>query len=83
MAADRNLARWVEDALKESGGSAAIVQVCKHIWLHHREDLEAAGDLFYTWQYDVRWAAHTLRREGKLLPVDTSPKGVWQLAHHP
>ncbi|SDW39046.1 hypothetical protein SAMN05444006_10397 [Allgaiera indica] len=26
-----------------------------------------SGDLFYTWQYDMRWAAQNLRGAGKLV----------------
>jgi len=37
------------------------------------------GDLFYTWQYDMRWAATKLRRDGKLKAATRSPKGTWEL----
>ena len=36
------------------------------IWKHHENDLQTAGSLFYTWQYDMRWAAQKLQKEGKL-----------------
>lgn len=75
-----NLKEWVLDALKASGGHAHHVDVAKHIWANHREALEAAGDLFFTWQYDVRWAADTLRREGKLRPKPKGDTGPWRLA---
>lgn len=35
--------------------------------------------MFYTWQYDVRWAATTLRRTGKLRAAEVLPSGVWEL----
>jgi hypothetical protein len=71
---------WVLEALESAGGSAPLVAVCKHIWTSHEMDLRSSGDLFYTWQYDVRWAAYQLRRRGVLRPVSQSPKGVWELA---
>jgi len=33
--------------------------------------------IFYSWQYDLRWAAHKLR--GVMLAADASPSGVWEL----
>ena len=39
-----------------------------------------SGDLFYTWRYDIRWAAQTLRDSGVLKPDHEVPRGVWQLA---
>ena len=40
--------------LKELGGEATIVQVCKRFWLHYEDELKHSGDLLYTWQYDIR-----------------------------
>jgi hypothetical protein len=57
---------WVLDGVKANGGSANIVQVARHIWENHRDDLEHAGDFFFTWQYEMRWAAQRLRDQGKL-----------------
>ena len=73
------LVNYVRDALTELGGRATLVQIAKHIWQHHRGDLERMGDLFYTWQYDMRWAATKLRRDGKLKAATRSPKGTWEL----
>jgi hypothetical protein len=80
LASKYDLQDWVLDALRSAGGSAPLVDVCKRIWNAHEEELRRSGDLFYTWQYDVRWAAHRLRRSGQLRPVDASPAGVWELA---
>lgn len=60
------LKRWVLEAVDAHGGKASVVEVAKHIWSHHKSELEAAGDFFYTWQYEMRWAAQRLRDEGKL-----------------
>ena len=65
--------------LKELEGEATIVQVCKRFWLHYEDELKHSGDLLYTWQYDIRWAATELRKAGKMIDADISPKGLWQL----
>src|SRR5437870_8827553 len=61
-----DLIEWLADALRAHGGSASIVDVCKHVWKEHEDDLRRSGDLFFTWQYDIRWAAYRLRREGRM-----------------
>ena len=35
--------------------------------------------MLYTWQYDVRWAAQSLRDEGKLKPVNNRRDLPWEL----
>ena len=75
MVSRDDLMPWVLEALRENGGSASVVEVCRHIWNHHESELRAAGDLFYTWQYDVRWAATKLRHRGKLL--ETARGAPW------
>ena len=79
MATREDLRLWLIECLKAHGGKATIVEVCKCLWENHREDFVAAGDLFYTWQYDVRWAATQLRQAGKIRDAASSPKGVWEL----
>ena len=68
---------WIIDALNAEGGSARVVDVCKQIWKRHEDDLRAAGDLFYTWQYEVRWAAQMLRDEGRLEGTPSKRRGWW------
>lgn len=80
MASKNDLPAWVHDALKTHRGSAHLVEVAKHIWIHHEPELKASGNLLFTWQYDMRWAANKLRRDGRMKPVSDSPKGVWELA---
>ena len=70
---------WIIEALRALNGSAPIPRICEWIWANHESDLRNAGDLFYTWQYDVRWAATRLRGARKLKPAGSSPKGVWEL----
>jgi hypothetical protein len=75
-----DLPAWLEDVLRAKGGSAAIVTICREIWQRYEPELRFSGDLFYTWQYDVRWAAHKLREAGIMKPDEESPTGVWELA---
>ncbi|MFM5906585.1 MAG: hypothetical protein ACKOPO_03200 [Novosphingobium sp.] len=67
---------WVLQALDELR-SAHVPQVAKHIWDHHEAELRASGDLFYTWQYAMRWEAQKLQQEGKLRKVGKS--GLWEI----
>ena len=70
----------VIEALKALGGKARIVPICKYIWENHQEALSNSGDLFYTWQYDVRWAGQQLRDSGILdKPL---PDHLWRLKEH-
>ena len=74
-----DLETWILDALRSLGGEARIPDVCKHVWEQHEHDLRASGDLFYTWQYDIRWAALVLRKRGAMKSAAISPAGVWEL----
>lgn len=72
---------WVLQALAELGGSGTVLDVSKTIWHLHRADLETSGDLFFTWQYDMRWAAQKLRDAGALKPSQgRRPFAEWELA---
>jgi hypothetical protein len=73
------LVTWVRDALFALGGSATIVDVAKEIWTAHEGDLREMSDSFYTWQYDMRWAAWKLRSQGEIKPANESPRGYWEL----
>jgi len=75
MATKHDLVDWVYAAVKRAGGSATLVEVARDIWAHHEAELRASGDLFYTWQYDMRWAAQTLRDTGRFKPDGAKPKG--------
>ncbi|MDP9280028.1 MAG: hypothetical protein M3P00_11475 [Gemmatimonadota bacterium] len=79
MASKMDLPGWVDDALTDNGGHASIVDVCRYIWQAHEPDLRLSGDLFFTWQYNVRWAAYQLREAGRIKPEKESPKGIWKL----
>ena len=80
-----DLKPWIVDALRACGGRASVLEVCKHVWQHHEADLREGGDLFFTWQYDIRWAATKLRHERVLAPTEPKSPTPWQLAeraHH-
>jgi len=80
MATKHDLQEWVALALRELGGRATLVAVAKKVWEKHEKELRSSGDLFFTWQYDIRWAANVLRHSGTMKPAEMSPKGVWELA---
>jgi hypothetical protein len=71
---------WVVDALNDLGGSATFLEISKHVWEHREEDIREIEDLLFEWQYELRWAAHFLRRNGTLRAARDSPRGVWQLS---
>lgn len=70
----------VLEAVKELGGSAPLIEVAKYVWNTREADLRASGDLFYTWQYDMRWAAQKLRDAGVFRPASASEDRKWELA---
>lgn len=75
----KDLKVWVKKALEENNKKARLVTVCKFIWANYKNDLENSGDLFYTWQYDVRWAALQLRKEGIMKPAHEQKNNYWEL----
>ncbi len=78
MAGRDVLMDWVEEALIALNGSASLLDVAKKIWDLHEADL-INTELFYTWQYDYRWAATKLREKGIMKSREDSPKGIWEL----
>ena len=56
----------VVEAIKANGGQSTDVQIAQYIWQHYEPKLRESGDLFFTWQYDIRWAVPTLRKSGIL-----------------
>jgi len=66
MASKHDLEQWIVNALSKHSKEASITEIAKHIWTNHEGELRAAGDLFYTWQYDMRWAGQRLQKAGKL-----------------
>jgi hypothetical protein len=79
MASRADLEEWVCEALDHHGGEASVLEVSKYIWIEHENELRASDRLFYSWQYDLRWAAKKLRDKGRLVAADISPRGTWAL----
>lgn len=66
-------------ALHSLDGKATIAQICHYIWDNYEDELRHSGDLFYTWQYGMRWAGQKLRHAGKLVDAQKTPHGYWVL----
>lgn len=79
MVVKQDLTTLVVEALRRLGGSGTVVDVCREVWRLHESDLRGSGDLFFTWQYDIRWAAQVLRHEGTLEPTVKGPGSRWTL----
>jgi hypothetical protein len=79
MATKHDLQGWVLEALRELGGEGTVVEVAEVVWRRHEPDLRASGALFYTWQYDLRWAAQVMRNDGRLQPSHGSKTAPWRL----
>jgi hypothetical protein len=79
MATKLDLKEWIVEALKAHGGRAHFIDVAKYVWVNYQDELQGAGDLFYTWQHEVLWALDDLRKEGKSLPKPKGHKGPWRL----
>lgn len=74
-----DLPELLEATLTKLGGSGTILEVCKTFWADNESELRNSGNLFYTWQYDIRWAATTLRKSGIMKDTSISDSGVWEL----
>ena len=79
MLTKRDLPQLVLASLERLGGAGTVVEVSREIWANHEKDLRESDDLFYTWQYDVRWAAQRLRNEGALAPTSRGASSRWQI----
>ena len=66
-------------SIKDMGGQTNIIDVCKYVWEKYEDDLRHSGDLFYSWQYDIRWAATELRKSERMKAAEISPRGIWEI----
>jgi hypothetical protein len=80
MKTRRDLCDWIVEALKDLKGSAQIIRIREHIWDHHKDELIASGNLHFTWNEDIYWAATQLRAKGVLKKARDTSKSVWALA---
>lgn len=74
-----DLDEYICEALHTLGGEGTIVEVTREIWLRHEQSLRMSGDLFYTWQYDIRWARKRLVDQKILTTQTKDRKSVWKL----
>ncbi len=70
---------WVREALGALGGSGTINDVAKHLWDNHEAELRDAGEHFYSWQTDLRWAAQQLRNKRLIGLSKIGSKSLWVL----
>ncbi|MDE3021824.1 MAG: hypothetical protein KGI54_08190 [Pseudomonadota bacterium] len=80
MTTREDMKGWIIEALRSMKGKGWPKDISKYIWEHYEPELKASGSLLYTWQYDIRWAAQSLRISGKLKPVDGKRNLPWELA---
>ena len=80
MVTRADMMEWVLRALRDLGGKGWPKDVAKYVWENYEDDLRASGDILYTWQYDLRWAAQKLRNSGRLKPVHGRRDLPWELA---
>jgi hypothetical protein len=79
MLSRADLEDFAVQALKAHQGHASIAEIRRFVWENYEAQLRQSSDLFYTWQYDIRWAATRLRKRGIIRPAESSPAGVWEL----
>jgi hypothetical protein len=76
----KDLCPFIVEALKANCNCASIPEVARYIWTNYKDELCAAGDLFYTWQYEMRWAAGKLREDKVMKSASESRRGFWELS---
>jgi hypothetical protein len=79
MKARHELTDWLIRALRELGGKGTNLDIARQIWKTRSKELQASGDLFYEWQYELRWSATLLNSKGKIKPADKSKETLWVL----
>ena len=77
MVTREDLVPWVVDGLKANGHKVHFIEVAKHLWAHHRRELEGSGDFFFKWQYEMRWAGDQLVKAQRL--IKHGHTGIWEL----
>ncbi len=79
MVTRESMKSWIVECLESRGGSGWPKDVAKYVWEMYESDLRSSGDMLYTWQYDLRWAAQQLRNCGVLKPVNRRTDLPWEL----
>ena len=84
----KDLPNMLYSLIKELGGKAKMIDIFKSFWVTYEQELKNSGDLFYTWNYDIRWAATNLRKNKRMKQAkgqentfgeDITSKGVWEI----
>ncbi len=75
-----DLPLYVLRCLQHLDGRGTVLEVSKKFYELFSGELTEAEDLFYTWQYDIRWAATELRKNDLLLKSsNVGEKNLWIL----
>jgi hypothetical protein len=80
VASREEMKPWIIAALDSLGGRAWPSDVARYIWHNYEAEIRSSGPLLYTWQYDTRWAAMSLRKAGRLKAVNGRRDLPWELA---
>lgn len=67
---------WIMEALDSNGGRAGIFQIARFIWDNYHHKISRDKKILYTWQYEMRWAAQSLKDDG-LIELGKFKRGVW------
>ncbi|MDD4815529.1 MAG: hypothetical protein PHQ62_00095 [Clostridia bacterium] len=74
--------------IHQLGGKPNMMEIFKKFWKEYGSNFTTDDDIFYTWNYDIRWAATQLRKQRKMKPAstrentygeDVSSKGIWEI----
>ena len=65
--------------LDELGGEATVVEAAAWFWSRYDKELRNSGHLFYTWEFDLKKAAESLRRDHRMVEAFDCPENVWEL----
>ena len=74
----KDLQNIVKETLIILNGKSNITEISKYIWKKYNYKLLMSGDIFYTWQYDIRWSGIVLKKLG-IMKKD-SKRGIWELS---
>jgi hypothetical protein len=77
------MADWVVDALGDLGGTSHFIEIAKKVYAAHEADFRVAGDYFYKWQYEMRWAGDLLVKQRRMIKDALGRRGVWSLRNAP
>ncbi|MBT9448783.1 hypothetical protein ICN84_01690 [Akkermansia glycaniphila] len=84
----KDLPNILYQLLQKLGGKASMMTIFREFWKVYGNQLSPTDDMFYTWNYDIRWAATQLRQQKRMRGASTkenthgvpvSPKGIWEI----